>query len=55
MWKVFEGEVIEAVQSDNVSYYVTYGDVTNEEDNLSYLLLDNFHGKNVRITIETID
>lgn len=53
--RVIEGEVILSVFTDECTYHVDYGDVTNEKENLSHILEDDFLGKKVKVTIEAID
>lgn len=55
MKRVVEGLVVVSENTDNYTYHISYGEVTNETENLTEVLWNEFEGKKVKVTIEVIE
>lgn len=51
--RIIEGKVVVS-EVDFSDWYFTYGDVTNEKENLTEVL-EEYKGKKVKVTIEVIE
>jgi hypothetical protein len=52
--RIVEGTVTVTENTNFYDHSYSYGDVTNERENLNEVLWNEFEGKKVRVTIEVI-